>query len=75
MVRRVLAEFRGYFCQAIERAATLGQLAVSNPEAATRWLFNYFEVALMAARIHNDAELLADLWPGARQLLGMRDAA
>ncbi len=75
MVRQVLAEFRGYFYRAIDRAASLGQLTISDPEAATRWLFNYFEGALMAARIHNDAELLADLWPGARQLLGVRTAA
>lgn len=75
VVRRVLAELRGYFQQALLRAAALGQLGDNDPEVATRWLFHYFEGALMAARIHNDAELLADLWCGARQLIGARNAA
>jgi TetR/AcrR family transcriptional regulator, transcriptional repressor for nem operon len=70
-VTGVLDEFFRFFDAAVREAQARGDIAVSDPAASARWLFNYFEGALMNARIHNDPELLKDLAAGAMQFLGV----
>ncbi|QXM09128.1 TetR/AcrR family transcriptional regulator [Geomonas subterranea] len=68
----VLQNYFRYFESAVLEAHAQGQICVSNPSAAARWLFNYFEGTLANSRIHNDPELLHDLSAGALQLLGAK---
>ena len=72
-VTGVLDQFFRFFDAAVREAQARGEIAVSDPAASARWLFNYFEGALMNARIHNDPELLKDLSTGALQLLGVQN--
>lgn len=74
-VTGVLQQYFRYFASAVREAHAQGLITVADPEAAARWLFNYFEGALTNARIHNDPELLRDLSAGALQLLGARSNA
>ena len=70
-VTGVLDQYFRYIVSAVCEAHTQKLIAVADPAAAGRWLINYFEGALMNARIHNDPELLRDLSAGAMQLLGV----
>lgn len=70
-VRGILERYFRYFASAICEAHAKGLIRVADPEQAARWLMNYFEGALMNARIHNDPDYLLDLSEGAMQILGV----
>lgn len=57
---------------AIEDAQAEGTLETENPERTAEWLFSLMEGALTNARIHNDPEILNDLYKGAFRLIGVK---
>ncbi len=71
-VTDILEEYFKYFQSAIQEAHAQGIIHIADPEAAARWVFNFFEGTLANAYIQNDLNLLNDLKPGCMQLLGVK---
>lgn len=69
-IAEVLDQYYRYFESAVREAHARGEIAVDDPAAAARWLFNLVEGTLTNARIHNNPELLKDLSSAAMHLLG-----
>ena len=71
-VTDIMDEYFKYFQSTIQEAHAKGTIHVADPEAAARWLFNFFEGTLANGYIKNDLNLLNDLKPGCMQLLGVK---
>ncbi len=69
---RMLANYTSFFHQAILDAREAGDLSPdSDPESLTRYVFEFFEGTLSSSRIHNDPDILLDLVPGTKRILGL----
>ncbi len=73
-VQDILEEYQRFFESAIRDAQAQGLIHAPNPACKTKCLFSFFQGALVQARIHNDVELLKDLYPNALELLGATEA-
>jgi len=69
-VQGVMTKYLAYFESTVRDANEQGLISVDDPRKVAKWLFNYYEGSLGAARIQNDPDLLLDLGEGALQLLG-----
>lgn len=71
-VHRILDGYCSFFRQAVRDAHEAGDLPCnSDPETLTRFIFEFFEGTLSLARIHNDPDILLDLTPGTKRILGL----
>jgi TetR/AcrR family transcriptional repressor of nem operon len=71
-VHRILAAHFSFFRQAVVEACETGALpGQSDPEALARYSFSFFEGTLALSRIHNDPNILLDLVPGTKSILGL----
>lgn len=71
-VTNIIGKMKDRFREAIEDARAEGSLETDDPAKTAEWLFSFMEGALTNARIHNDPEILKDLYNGAFRLIGVK---
>jgi TetR/AcrR family transcriptional repressor of nem operon len=70
-VRQILRGSLQYFETAIRDGKAAGVVNVDDVAASARMVLSHYEGVLTQARIHNDPDILDDIWPGTLRLLGI----
>lgn len=70
--REILSQYHRYLENALIDAQTEGSIKVSDLPGAAQRLASYVEGSLLQARVHNNLELINDLWAGASEIIGVK---
>jgi len=72
-VQSILEYKRRYIESAIREAAAAGEIVAVDAMVGAKRVMAFSEGLLTQARIQNDLEVLRELWPGIRSMLGVRE--
>lgn len=68
-ITKIISEIKALLAKSIRDASEQGLISSSSPDESAHWIFCLLEGALTNARIHNDPELLKDIYPAVLRLL------
>ncbi len=73
-IQNILQQYQDFFESAIRDGHARGDLLAPNAACKAKCVFHFYEGALAQARLHNDVNLLKDLYENALDLMGARAA-